>query len=228
MTVFAPHIHPPKFIRQWFPDAIWTIENGERVIYLTFDDGPVPEATPWILELLEKENAEATFFCVGENVFRYTEVYQQILNAGHSVGNHTYNHLQGLKTGNREFFSNIEKASRLIDSNLFRPPHGLMKPAQFSRISELYKVVMWDIVSMDYHPPHTSGMICTNIERFVKNGSIITFHDSVKTIDKLKTTLPLVIKMLKDLGFQLMAIPFQPINKLNLHAKNVDIYTKAS
>lgn len=228
MTIFAPRIHPPKFIRQWFSDALWTIESGERVVYLTFDDGPVPEATPWVLELLEKENAKTTFFCVGENVFKNPSVYQMILKAGHSVGNHTYNHLQGLKTRNQEFFNNIEKASNLIDSNLFRPPHGLMKPGQYFRLSELYQVVMWDIVSMDYHPSYTPEMICANIEKFVKSGSIITFHDSAKTIEKLKTALPLVIKMLKDQGFQLRAIPYLPISRLHLQPKNINSYTKAS
>lgn len=228
MTLFAPHIHPPKFIRRWFSDALWIMDGGENAAFITFDDGPVPEATPLVLEILEKENAKATFFCVGENVFRYPEIYQQIINAGHSVGNHTYNHLQGLKTGNQEFFNNIEKASNLIDSNLFRPPHGLLKPGQYSRISEFYQVVMWDIVSMDYHPSHTPGMICANIERFVKCGSIIIFHDSVKTIEKLKKALPLVIKMLKDQGFQLRAIPYLPLSKLHLQSKNINSYLPTS
>jgi peptidoglycan-N-acetylglucosamine deacetylase len=228
MTLFAPHIHPPKFIRRWFPDALWTMDGGENAVFLTFDDGPVPEATPLVLEILEKENAKATFFCVGENVFRYPEIYQHIMNAGHSVGNHTYNHLQGLKTGNQEFFSNIEKASHLIDSNLFRPPHGLMKPRQYSHILKSFKVVMWDIVSMDYRLSHTPEIICANIERFVEKGSIITFHDSVKTIDKLKSALPLVIKMLKDQGFQFRAIPFSPIRKLHLQSKNINSYLPAS
>lgn len=228
MTVFTPHIRPPKFLRRCFSDALWTLDEKGKNVYLTFDDGPVPEATPWILDFLEKENIKATFFCVGENVFRYPEIFQQTIQAGHSVGNHTYNHLQGLKTSNREFFSNIEKASMLIDSNLFRPPHGLMKPGQYFHIAESYQVVMWDIVSLDYQMSQTPEMICSNIERFVENGSIITFHDSVKTIEKLKTTLPLVIKMLRDRGFQFRAIPFSPIRKLHLQTNKINSYMPAS
>jgi peptidoglycan-N-acetylglucosamine deacetylase len=217
MIFQAPVIHPPKVLRRLFPDAWWSIGQAENAVYLTFDDGPVPEATPWVLDLLEKENIKATFFCVGENVSKYPELYRRIIDAGHSTGNHTFNHLQGIKCDNQFYYDNIAKASRLIDSNLFRPPHGLMKPEQYRHLKRTYRVVMWDILSMDHHSAFTPEMTIRTIERFVKQGSVITFHDSVKTLEKLRIILPAVIKMLKDNGFQPLPISFIPISRLHLH-----------
>ncbi len=229
MMLFAPLIHPPQFIRRWWDNAWWSIgQDRENRVYLTFDDGPVPEATPWVLETLAAENAKATFFCVGDNVSKYPELYRQITDQGHSIGNHTYNHLQGLKTANELYYRNIRAASLLIDSNLFRPPHGLMKPRQYRFLSNHYQIVMWDIVSMDYHPAYTPAMIFENVARHVKNGSIITFHDSVKTIGDLKKVLPLVIKMLKDRGYQLSAIPYIPFSSLHLQKNYTGSFIQSS
>jgi peptidoglycan-N-acetylglucosamine deacetylase len=229
MILFAPLIHPPKFIRRWCANAWWSIDQDmDNTVYLTFDDGPVPEATPWVLEILSSENVKATFFCVGDNVSKYPDLYQQIIDQGHSTGNHTYNHLHGIKTANELYYRNIRKASSLIDSNLFRPPHGLMKPEQYRFLSNRYQIVMWDIVSMDYHPSFTPAMIFENVARHVKKGSIITFHDSVKTIGDLKIVLPLVIKMLKNRGYQLSAIPFIPFSKLHLQRNCADSFMQAS
>ena len=127
MTPFDPRVRLPGFITWLYRSAIWRMPTREKVVYLTFDDGPVPEITPWVLDLLEQENIRATFFCVGENVMKYPEVYQQVLGNGHSVGNHTYNHWQGLKHQNEDYFRNIVKADSYIRSNLFRPPHGWLK-----------------------------------------------------------------------------------------------------
>jgi peptidoglycan-N-acetylglucosamine deacetylase len=229
MMLFAPIIHPPKFIRRCWDNAWWSIEqDSENKVYLTFDDGPVPEATPWVLETLASENAKATFFCVGDNVSKYPELYRQIIDQGHSTGNHTHNHLQGIKTANQLYYHNIRKASSLIDSNLFRPPHGLMKPEQYRFLSNHYQIVMWDIVSMDYHLSYTPEMIFENVARHVKKGSIITFHDSVKTIGDLKIALPLVIKMLKNRGYQLSAIPYIPLSELHLQSNCAERLMEAS
>jgi peptidoglycan-N-acetylglucosamine deacetylase len=229
MMLFAPLIHPPKFIRRWWDNAWWSLDQDmDNAVYLTFDDGPVPEATPWVLETLAAENVKATFFCVGDNVSKYPELYQQIIDQGHSTGNHTYNHLQGIKTANQLYYRNIRKASSLIDSNLFRPPHGLMKPEQYRFLSNRYQIVMWDIVTMDYHPTFTPAMIFENVARHVKKGSIITFHDSVKSIKDLKIALPMVIKMLKDSGYQLSAIPYIPFSTLHLQRKCDDSFMQAS
>lgn len=216
MILSAPAIHPPKLLRRLFPDAWWSIRKEENAVFLTFDDGPVPQATPWVLEMLEKENVKATFFCVGENVSKYPELYRSIIEAGHSTGNHTFNHLQGIKCENQFYYDNIEKASLWIDSNLFRPPHGLMKPEQYRFLKKIYRIVMWDILSMDHHPAFTPEMASGNIEKFVQEGSVITFHDSIKTLDKLRIILPAVIKMLKDDGYQPLPIPYIPLSKLHL------------
>ncbi len=218
MIFSAPLVHPPLLFRRLYPEAVWRLDGSSNNVYLTFDDGPIPTVTPWIMELLDKEMAKATFFCVGENVERNQGIFDDILKLGHAVGNHTYNHLQGLKSTNEEFFKNIDKAAQLIHSNLFRPPHGLLSASQYGHISKKYKIVMWDILSRDYATSVKPGKITHNIRRFLRNGSIITFHDSVKTFETLQKTIPIVIKMLKDEGYQLDAIPFYSNEQLILHS----------
>jgi len=207
MIASDPRIHPPKFIRHWFPDALWVLEDDPQKVYLTFDDGPIPEATHEVLDILSAEDVKATFFCVGENVSKHPTVYQRLITEGHSTGNHTHNHLQGLKTRNSTFFENIDKAAEFIDSRLFRPPHGLLKPSQYLYLRKHYQIVMWDILTLDYLPSGKAPDMLNIVAKYVRPGSIITFHDSVKSISRLKQTLPLVIKMLKDKGFELAAIP---------------------
>ncbi len=217
MTFFAPLAHPPGLLRRLYPEAVWRMHGSSKSVYLTFDDGPIPVVTPWILEKLDEARAKATFFCVGENVFRYPLIYNDILTHGHAAGNHTYNHLQGLKTNNEEFYQNIDEAAQLIHSNLFRPPHGFLSLTQYRKISEKYKIIMWDILSRDYIPSSKPAKIVQTISHYLQNGSVITFHDSVKTFDILQKTLPTVIKMLKDEGYMLDAIPFYTKEKLLLH-----------
>jgi peptidoglycan/xylan/chitin deacetylase (PgdA/CDA1 family) len=217
MKIPDPRVQPPGFIRGLFPGATWRYSASHPEVYLTFDDGPVPEATPWVLEILEKENCKATFFCVGENAVRHNSIYRKILEAGHTAGNHTYNHLQGLKTTDNEYVSNVIKASEVIDSRLFRPPHGIITPSQYRLLATRYSVVFWDIVSRDYHPEVSPERIFRNVKDYVRNGSVITFHDSVKTIQKLKIALPLVIKMLKDSGYHPVAIPDIGASYIPLH-----------
>ena len=147
---FKLQVHLPGFFTKWFPAAVWRMPGEEKTVYLTFDDGPVPSVTPWVLDLLNENQVKATFFAVGENVFRYPEIYEQILEDGHAVGNHTYHHLQGLKSSNLEYFKDIEQANRLIGSNLFRPPHGWLTRGQYLFLSQKYKIVMWDVIYCDY------------------------------------------------------------------------------
>ena len=217
MTFFAPLVHPPGLLRRLYPEAYWRMDGSSKSVFITFDDGPIPIVTPWILERLDEANAKATFFCVGENVERNPEIYEDILKQGHAVGNHTFNHMQGLKSNDEEFYQNIDKAARLIQSNLFRPPHGFMSFSQYRHISQKYKIIMWDILSRDYDPAVKPSKILDYINRYIQNGSIITFHDSTKTYETLHQTLPLVIKMLKDEGYQLEAIPFYSKEQLLLH-----------
>jgi peptidoglycan/xylan/chitin deacetylase (PgdA/CDA1 family) len=209
MNHFDPRVRLPGFFTSLFKDAVWRFNETGRVVYLTFDDGPIPEVTPWVLELLKKEDIKATFFCVGENVQKYPEVYNQILNGGHSVGNHTFNHWQGLKNDDQEYFRNIEKAGNYIDSDLFRPPHGWLKTTQYKFLKKKFRIIMWDLISCDYDHRIKPGKVLKNVTDFVRPGSIITFHDSIKAKNNLMKALPLSIKWMKEQGYRFEAIPYK-------------------
>lgn len=208
MKCFDLRVRLPGFFTSLFKSAVWRLDETEKVVYLTFDDGPIPEITPWVLELLEKEDIKATFFCVGENVQKYPEVYNQILKGGHSVGNHTFNHLQGLDSNDHDFFRNIEKAGEFIDSDLFRPPHGWLKYTQYKFLKNKFRIIMWDLISCDYDRRIKPEKVLKNVTDFVRPGSIITFHDSVKAKNNLMKALPLSIKWMKEQGYRFEAIPF--------------------
>lgn len=218
-------VHLPKFITNWFPKAIWNIKGDDKTVYLTFDDGPDPEITDFVLKVLKEENIKATFFCVGENVFHHPEVFQKIIKNGHVVGNHTYNHLQGLKTSNYDFFKNIEKADRLINSNLFRPPHGWLTKEQYRFLSIKYKIIMWDVISCDYDKNLRGEKVVRNVMDFVRPGSIITFHDSKKAEQNLRFALPKVIKALKKQGYSFQNIEFDKIKNLYSHSIIGQVFT---
>ncbi|MFC2120144.1 polysaccharide deacetylase family protein [Bacteroidota bacterium] len=173
---------------------IWSIPGQTKSIFLTFDDGPVPELTPWILETLKKNQLKATFFCVGDNVRKYPELYERIINDGHSVGNHTYHHLNGWKTGVKEYISDVEKASEFIKSNIFRPPYGKMRTQQKKQLRKKYKIVMWDVLSKDYSSSLTKWKVLENVLNYARPGSIVVFHDNMKAKDKLQFVLPKVIE----------------------------------
>lgn len=208
MKCFDPRVRLPGFFTSLFKGAVWRLDKTRKVVYLTFDDGPIPEVTPWVLELLKKEDIKATFFCVGENVHKYPEIYHQILDAGHSVGNHTFNHWQGLKNNDQDFFRNIEKAGLYIDSDLFRPPHGWLKTAQYNFLKNKFRIIMWDLISCDYDHRIEPEKVLKNVTDFVRPGSIITFHDSIKAKNNLFNALLLSIKWLKEQGYQFEAIPY--------------------
>jgi peptidoglycan/xylan/chitin deacetylase (PgdA/CDA1 family) len=208
MKRFDPRVRLPGFLTSFFKDTVWRLGKNERVVYLTFDDGPIPEITPWVLEILREEAVRATFFCVGENVTKYPELYRQILNDGHSVGNHTYNHWQGLKKKNQEFFDNIELAAEFIDSDLFRPPHGLIRNSQYHFLKKQYKIIMWDVISCDYDSRIKPERVFRNITDFVRPGSILTFHDSIKAKKNLMEVLPSSIRWMKEQGYRFEAIPY--------------------
>ncbi len=208
MKRFDLRVRLPHFVTSLYKDAVWRFNETEKIVYLTFDDGPIPEITPWVLDLLLQEKVKATFFCVGENVMKYPEVYNQILNDGHSVGNHTFNHWQGMKHTNDVFFRNIEKAELYIDSDLFRPPHGWLKNSQFRFLKNKFRIIMWDLISCDYDSRIKPEEVFSNITDFVRPGSIITFHDSIKAKKNLIETLPLAIRWMKEQGYQFKAIPY--------------------
>lgn len=197
-------LEQPSFWLRWmFPKALWRMDPHERSVYLTFDDGPIPEATPFILRTLKEYGAKATFFMVGDNVRKYPELFEDIVRAGHQVGNHTFNHLGGLKHLTKTYIDNTEYANQLIGSHLFRPPHGWMTPAEYFWLRRKYQIVMWDLVTRDYSKWMTAEDVVNNVKQYARNGSIITFHDSLKSIDKLKTALPLSLEWLQEEGYEL-------------------------
>lgn len=179
------------------------MDKSEKAVYLTFDDGPIPEATPFILDTLKEFDAKATFFMVGENVQRYPELFKRIKAEGHQVGNHTYNHLGSLRHFIRTYVNNTQKANELIQSHLFRPPHGWMLHGVYEllRIRYHYKIIMWDVVTRDYSRSLLADDIVRNVKRYARNGSIITFHDSLKSIEKLQYALPASLRYLKEQGY---------------------------
>jgi peptidoglycan/xylan/chitin deacetylase (PgdA/CDA1 family) len=183
------------------------MDRHEKAVYLTFDDGPIPEATPFILDTLKAFGVKGTFFMVGDNVRKHPELYERIIAEGHQVGNHTHNHMVGLTHTIKEYSYNVEKANAYIHSYYVRPPHGWMRLAQYAWLSRKYKIVMWDLVTRDYSKWMTADDVVNNIKRYARNGSIITFHDSLKSIDKLRTALPASIQWLRDQGYAFKTFP---------------------
>ena len=195
-------VKTPGIIQSIFGGLIWRIAQSKKV-YLTFDDGPVPEATIWVLDLLKSKNIKATFFCVGENVKKNPEIYKRIISEGHTVGNHTYNHLNSWKTKKTAYTNNVDKAAEVIDSSLFRPPYGKLTPNLIRALRKKYDVVMWDVLSGDFDTTITPQDCLKNVKENAKEGSIIVFHDSIKAIDTLKFVLPEVISFFERKGIEM-------------------------
>ncbi len=199
----SPYILPTAFTEAW-----WRLKrHGRKLVYLTFDDGPVPEETPWVLDLLDKEGVKATFFMVGDNVRRHPELLEEVRRRGHSYGNHTMHHLQGLKESNARYLRDITEASELIQSSLFRPPHGIIWPGQARLIKRHYNVVMYDLVTRDYSKRIDGERVLENVKRYARNGSIIVFHDSIKAHKNMRYALPRAIKWLKEQGYEFETLP---------------------
>ena len=183
-------------------------KTGLKTVYLTFDDGPVPEATPWVLDLLKQHNIKATFFCIGDNIEKHTDTFNQIVQDGHTIGNHTYNHLNGWNTDYLTYMANFKKCETAIQSRhgstvkMFRPPYGKIKITQAKEVRRLgYKIIMWDVLSADFDRTITPQQCLKNVTDNVADGSIIIFHDSIKAIDNLRYALPQAIAYLKERGY---------------------------
>lgn len=179
----------PLLAKAVYPSCTWNLSRQENKIYLTFDDGPHPDITGEVLDLLKKYNAKASFFCVGENVQKYPDTYQRIVNEGHSVGNHTYNHLNGFKTNTQDYLQNIDKASEIIESQLFRPPYGKIKAKQINKLKKDYQIIMWSLIAGDWDISLTKEQCFYAIKNNLKAGDIIVLHDSEKAFDKMIFTL---------------------------------------
>lgn len=202
---------PPLLYRLLFPEAVWRIKGNRasKVVYLTFDDGPIPEETPWVLDTLDRYGVKATFFMVGDNVRRHPELLKEIKQRGHSYGNHSMHHLQGMKVKSRRYFCDITEADRLIDSPLFRPPHGIMRWAQARTIKEHYNIVMYDLVTRDYSKKLSPEQVLDNVKRYARNGSVIVFHDSIKASRNMRYALPRAIEWLLSEGYEFRKIPME-------------------
>lgn len=200
-------IKTPVAVIRYFKEYIWENPNAEDKIYLTFDDGPIPEVTPWVLDVLADYDIKATFFCVGDNISKHPEIFQRIINDNHSVGNHTYNHLNGWKTSEQDYLDNFNKTQKLIDnhkstSKLFRPPYGRITRSQAKTIKDLgFDIIMWSVLSKDYKAQIKPEKVYDNILLNTKSGSIIVCHDNVKAYEVLKQSLPRSIEALMEKGF---------------------------
>ena len=200
----------PLLLKKLFPDRIWDIKTEEKILYFTFDDGPHPEATLFVLDELKKVNARATFFCIGKNVKENFLIYQKIIAEGHRVGNHTYHHLNGWKTPDRKYVDDIFEAKKIIDSNLFRPPYGRITNWQAKAISgEKFqlKTIMWDVLSGDFDPCVSGENCYLNVVNNAKKGSIVVFHDSQKAFPALQYALPRLLLYYVNDGFRFAALP---------------------
>ena len=199
-------VRPPQLLRSFYKDSIWRMDKNEPSIYLTFDDGPIPELTPWILDVLKEYNINATFFCVGENIIRNPELFERIIAEGHQVGNHTFNHLKGWKVSKNIYNENIEKCQILTKTTLFRPPYGRIKKSQYKSIVKEYKVVFWDVLSYDYDKLTSPKKCLDNSIRYTRNGSIIVFHDNIKAQKNLKYALPIYIEHFLKLNYKFVTV----------------------
>ena len=206
-----------SFIKKIFSNYIWDVSNTENKIFLTFDDGPTPEITEWVLEELKKHKAKATFFCIGKNISNYKDIFLKIISEGHSIGNHTYDHLNGWKTSPGEYLRNVALCNseiknlkpKILDQKtpLFRPPYGKITKSQSEKLRQLgYKIIMWDVLSADFDRTITSEKCLDNVVKNIKSGSVIVFHDSIKAYKNLEYTLPRALQILKERGFKFETI----------------------
>jgi peptidoglycan/xylan/chitin deacetylase (PgdA/CDA1 family) len=207
----------PELVKTIFPNFVWNISTEEKALYLTFDDGPTPEVTEWVLKQLKQYNAKATFFCIGKNIDKHPTIFEDVLKDGHTIGNHTYNHLKGWKTNTKNYLKDIDKAQDVIDSlvknqkdethNLFRPPYGKFKSKQSSAIQKLnYKIILWDVLSYDWDTTVSEEGCLSNVMSSAKKGSVIVFHDSIKAKRNLMYALPRVLKYYSEKEYTFKAI----------------------
>ncbi len=197
-------IKTPGWLKKIYSSCIWHIDTTEKKIYLSFDDGPHPTVTTFVLDILDKYQAKATFFCIGKNVAAYPEVFKKILSAGHAVGNHTFNHLNGWKTTKETYLQDIEAAKRLVDSNLFRPPYGKISAGQLKELHAMcpeMKVIMWSVLSADFDNRISARRCAHNVLNNASPGAVVVFHDSEKAFEKLRIALPQVLENFSKKGY---------------------------
>lgn len=192
----------PSLLTTVYPECWWKVNTSTKTIYLTFDDGPIPEITPFVLAQLKQWNAKATFFCIGKNVTANPEIFKQIKEDGHVIGNHTYEHLNGWKTTNKQYFENIEKCAAVVASKLFRPPYGKLKLSQYRQLKKRYRIVMWDVLSFDFDANTSPQQVLKNVLQNTEAGSIVVMHDSLKARRNVEFALPEILSHFTAKGFK--------------------------
>lgn len=194
------------FVLKWFyPSLIWNKSRDHKVIYLTFDDGPIPDVTDFVLKTLKRYNAKGTFFCIGDNIRKHPDIFNKIKNDAHAIGNHTFNHLKGWDTPVDKYIANFQKCQDLTGTQLFRPPYGRIKKSQISKIKALHanmEIIMWDVLSGDFDTNLSPEACCDNVIKNAGNGSIVVFHDSLKAYERLKYALPRVLSHFAEQGYR--------------------------
>ncbi|MEE1022876.1 MAG: polysaccharide deacetylase family protein [Muribaculaceae bacterium] len=193
---------PPLLFRIFFPEALFRLGRRERCVFITFDDGPIPEITPWVLDVLDRYGVKATFFMVGDNARRHPELVEEVLARGHAIGNHTMHHLKGASTSTERYMADVREAEKHIDSHLFRPPHGLLRWKQAALIKKDYTLIMYDLITRDYSRHLTAAEVVGNVRHYTRPGSIIVFHDSLKSWPRLKDALAPSLEWLIGQGYE--------------------------
>jgi peptidoglycan/xylan/chitin deacetylase (PgdA/CDA1 family) len=192
---------PSCLLTACYKKAIWRKDPTKKIVYLTFDDGPIPEVTPWVLDVLKSFGIKATFFCVGDNVRKYPHLFERIKAEGHSVGNHTFNHFSGFHWDYETYIKNVDEANKLIQSPLMRPPRGHLTFTQYKKLSKRYQLVMWDVITRDYNTALKPEKVLDIVKKYTRNGSIIVFHDSLKAEKNMRYAMPRAIEYLLDEGY---------------------------
>jgi len=187
-------VRPPVFLKWYYPALTWHRSRAEKRIFLTFDDGPIPDVTPFVINTLKSYHIKATFFCVGENIKKHPELFDCLVENGHRIGNHTYNHLNGWKTPDDIYLQNINQCQQLAHTNLFRPPYGRARRSQYKRLRETYDIIMWDVLSGDFDTGLSPDNCLCNVIKHTRNGSIVVFHDNIKATPRITYALPRAIE----------------------------------
>ncbi len=227
---FINHINKMYFVKTpylvkklYSRNRIWDFEDVDKIIYLTFDDGPVKEVTPWVIDILDKFNAKATFFCVGDNVRKNPLLLEKIISKGHNIGNHTFNHLNGWKTETKEYVDNVLKCNEYFKTNLFRPPYGKIRPTQVTELQKYFKIICWSVLTGDFDKEISKEKCLDGILKNACEGSIICFHDSIKAKENLFYALPAVLTHFSSLGYKFLSIPYnvKPLINLNQEERSI-------
>jgi len=203
-------VKTPWLLKKLYPNLLWDADRSSRCIYLTFDDGPIPIVTPFVLNILKQYNAKATFFCIGDNVNKHPEIFEQIKNDGHAIGNHTFNHLKGWATDDQTYLNNFLLADKLLDTNLFRPPYGRMKRSQAKLLQNAkpgLQMVMWNVLSADFDVNITPERCLENVMKNTKSCDIVLFHDSLKARDRMEYALPRALEIWSSKGYEFKSLP---------------------